>query len=282
MADYIKPTSDIFIRFLLGSEHNKDLLLDFINAVLEDADFPLVESVEILNPFNLKQFTYDKESILDVKAVDSHGRIFNIEIQAMGNELFVNRSIYYWAKNYTGQLEQGEEYRSLNPVICINILEFPLIANSDKTHTTFLLLEKDNQDIRLSDHLEIHFLEIPKFNDKQAELKDVLKQWLLYFKCEGREEETMRTILENSENLKKAHEQYMNFTGNSEYREAYEARRKWELDQNTLIYSAEQKGIEKGIEKGKIETARMMIKEGDPIEKVSRVTGLSQKEIDKL
>ena len=89
----VKPTSDIFIRFLLGSESNKDLLLDFINAVLEDAEFPLIRSVTILNPFNLKTTIYDKESILDVKAVDAYGKVFIVEIQSTGNEHFVSRSV---------------------------------------------------------------------------------------------------------------------------------------------------------------------------------------------
>ncbi|MBF0231015.1 MAG: PD-(D/E)XK nuclease family transposase [Desulfamplus sp.] len=30
---YIKPTSDIFIKYLLGTEDHKDLLLSFINKV---------------------------------------------------------------------------------------------------------------------------------------------------------------------------------------------------------------------------------------------------------
>ncbi|MBF0411958.1 MAG: PD-(D/E)XK nuclease family transposase [Desulfamplus sp.] len=43
---YIKPTSDIFIKYLLGTEEHKDLLLSFINAVMTDSGFPLVKSVE--------------------------------------------------------------------------------------------------------------------------------------------------------------------------------------------------------------------------------------------
>lgn len=35
----IKATSDIFFKYLLGSEENKDLLLSFLNAVLVDSEF---------------------------------------------------------------------------------------------------------------------------------------------------------------------------------------------------------------------------------------------------
>ena len=45
---YIKPYSDIFIHYLLAQEENKDLLLDFINAVLIDSDFPKIKEFLIL------------------------------------------------------------------------------------------------------------------------------------------------------------------------------------------------------------------------------------------
>lgn len=78
MSFYIKPTSDIFIHYLLGSEHNKELLLSFINAVLENAGPKQVTAVEILNPFNIKMYPDDKLSIVDIKATDSGGAIFHI------------------------------------------------------------------------------------------------------------------------------------------------------------------------------------------------------------
>jgi len=68
MSSFINPLSDIFIKYLLGSEKNKDLLLSFINAVLEDAGLDKIVDVTIRNPFNVKEFTIDKESVVDVKA----------------------------------------------------------------------------------------------------------------------------------------------------------------------------------------------------------------------
>ncbi len=47
MNSDIKATSDIFIKYLFGSEHNKDLLIDFINANLLEIGFDEVVEVEI-------------------------------------------------------------------------------------------------------------------------------------------------------------------------------------------------------------------------------------------
>ncbi len=65
---YVKPTSDIFIKYLFGKEEHKPLLLDFINAVQKSRDFPLIKDLEIKNPFNIKTIAAEKESSLDIKA----------------------------------------------------------------------------------------------------------------------------------------------------------------------------------------------------------------------
>ena len=130
---YINPLSDIFMLYLLGKEENADLLLDFINSVLLDADFDVVKEAKVKNPFNIKSFKFDKSTVLDVKAVDENNRVYNIEVQIIGNEIFANRSLYYWAKLYSGQLRSSKKFDTLKPVICINLLGFNLF----KKLTTF-------------------------------------------------------------------------------------------------------------------------------------------------
>ena len=60
----VAASFDIFIKYLFGSEENKELLLSFLNSGLEDSDFQKIVNVEIKNPFNIKCFISDKESIL--------------------------------------------------------------------------------------------------------------------------------------------------------------------------------------------------------------------------
>ena len=72
MERLVNPTSDFFVRYLLGQEENKSVLLDFINAVLTDSGFKPAVDLTIENPFNLKSYMSDKESILDVKAIDEN------------------------------------------------------------------------------------------------------------------------------------------------------------------------------------------------------------------
>ena len=108
------PLADLFARALLGDKRNTGVLVNFINAFLTPKELSPVISAEIINPYNLKEYFDDKETILDVKARDSHKRIIDIEIQISTGEYFANRSLLYWAKNYQSQLKKSDVYTMLN------------------------------------------------------------------------------------------------------------------------------------------------------------------------
>jgi predicted transposase/invertase (TIGR01784 family) len=60
---------------------NRNLLIHFLNATL-GPDLPSpVTQVDILNPYNEREFLTDKVSIVDVKARDDHARLYQAEIQ---------------------------------------------------------------------------------------------------------------------------------------------------------------------------------------------------------
>ena len=270
----VKITTDIFFRYLFGSESNKDLLLDFINAVLVDADFRPVKDVFIKNPFNLSNLATLKESILDVKAIDENGSTFDIEVQVAEEIDFGKRTLYYWAKNYSEQLEKGDEYYELKPVICINILNYNLFDEIDKIHACFLIKEKDRDDFILNDHFQIHFIEMSKFERDSKDINEILKQWLLFMKY-GDKEDLMRYAI-TDEKIYKAKEEYKKFTMNDELKESYEAHMKWVRDYNSGLSNS----FSKGKIEGKIETARKMKEDGLSVEVISKYTGLSRDEIE--
>ena len=291
MSNYINPVRDIFIKFLFGSEENKDLLLSFINSVLEDADFPKIVKVYLKNPFNYKEFSVDKESILDVKAEDEEGTIFNIEVQANDLMYFKNRSLYYWARIYSGQLKNAEIYEELNPVVSINLIDGIMFNQLKNCHTCFLLTEKKNPEFVLSNHLFMHFIEIKKIQN--IPLKKALNQWINYFINEGRET-NMKILLKDDPIMEKAHNVYKRFTEDEKLREMYEAREKFRRDLASQMHVSEQRGIEKGIKKGreegrkegkkenKIETAKAMLAEGLDTDLIIKITQLAQEVIESL
>lgn len=293
MDKTVHPYSDIFVRYLLGDETNTDLLLSFINAVHEDYQLPLISSLSIKNPFNLKSYTIDKESAIDIKAEDEKHRQYDIEIQVAGNESYKHRSLYYWSKLYSSQISENDTYKKLKPAICINLLNFTLIDTHDKPHSCFVLKEMKNPDLTLTDHLLIHFIELPKFV-KETSFSTIFEKWLAFFKFEGRKEAIMETIIKDEPILEKAHEKYNRFTSDEELMAVYEARIKYQMDYNTDVEYALEKGIEKGIEKGmkkgiekgskkrSFEIAKELLNMGFSVEQITRATGLTAEEIKLL
>jgi len=276
MGIYVKPTSDIFFRYLFGSEENKELLLSFINSIMIDVNFPKLASIEIKNPFNLKTIVFEKETILDIKANDETGRQYDIEVQSTGDTNFRARSLYYWAKLYVSQLNESEIYKSLKPTICINVLDFTLIEPIDRFHTCFMLHEIIEPENVLTDHIVLHFLELPKFDITKHNTK--IQKWLTYLKSEGKEEDIMKILIQEDKEIEKAHNIYKKFTKDNEMLELYEAREKFRKDYNSIMANK----IEEAEERRNREIAKKMKIEGDDNEKISRITGLTIEEIDKL
>ena len=49
-------------------------------------------------------------SILDIKATDEKGRVFDIEMQMGEQSYFGKRELYYWGKAFTDQLGAGRNF----------------------------------------------------------------------------------------------------------------------------------------------------------------------------
>ena len=95
----INRMNDYFVRYLLGSVGNEDILENIVNAVLEDLGFEAVHNLQIINPHNLPENINLKESVLDVKAITKDKRKVIIEIQLSGNIDFLRRIYYYISKS---------------------------------------------------------------------------------------------------------------------------------------------------------------------------------------
>jgi predicted transposase/invertase (TIGR01784 family) len=267
----------MFFRYLFGDESRKGLLISFLNAVHADSGFPRIADVEIRNPYNLRDWRRGKESILDIHAVDETGRQYDIEVQTEREQAFKARCLYYWAHKYADQLEDGEEYHILKPVIFIGVLDFTLFPEIPRSHLWFLLREEHDRELVLTDHHVMHFLQIP-YHDKNV-IDSELKKWLTFLRYEGTpEEKAEMKILLTDEDINTAHKVYEDFTQDPDLREQYRAHQKWKRDQLWRLKNAERRGRDK---QSRI-TAVKMIEEGMDNELISRVTEFSVEEIEKL
>ena len=295
IMEKISPRVDLAFKKIFGVEENKDLLISLINSIVGKEDQVL--DITLLNPYNPKNFRQDKLSILDVKATNQDGKRFNIEIQISDEADYDKRALYYWAKLYTEQLKVAQDYSALSKAIGIHILNFTSIPQAQNYHNVFHITEKENGFTYFKD-LELHTIELNKFtSDSSEELKDIvaktrtaLDMWVAFL--------TRHDLLTadrlpkelDDKNLKKALHvlDVLNFS--KEERELYEDHLKWlRIEANTLKKAAAEAlaegisiGEARGIEKGKSELIKMMLNQGNPVDKIAKITGLSITEIKKF
>ena len=279
----VKKLNDYFIRYFFGLKGDEDLLLSFINAIMIDSNFATFVSVDILNPFNLTEKAGNKESIVDLKAVTEDGIIVIIEIQTYSTKNFFERTLYYWSKNYSNVLKKGEEYPELKPVISINLIDNILFDITDnRMHTCYLLKEKNSNKI-LTDHIQMHYVEIPKF-DENADIKKELKNWILFLK--SNKEEDMSQLLKEDTIFEKAMKKYNYFTDNKDLLNEYDRREAFLVYQSSLMIDFKEEGIKEGKLEGrkdeKYSIAKTLKQMNMDDASISKATGLSIEEIRNL
>ena len=261
------------------------MLKDFLNAVLTDSDYPPLCEVRVRNPHNLSAGINQRESILDVKATDESGRLFDIEIQAIEDTRFTERTLYYWAEIYAKQIKRGESFDMLKPVICINVLNFILDRRHNDVHSEYHIVNKRHPNLALSGAFGIHYLEIPKFKGTGKPVKRALYEWLAFLK-DGANEEVFMEYLINDPHVLRAEEKFKNFTLIPPEQDAYEAHMKWVSMSKDLVADSFTKGVAEGKSSGKEEKAREtainLKKEHISVEIIMRATGLSKEEIENL
>uniref|UniRef100_UPI00402A90C6 Rpn family recombination-promoting nuclease/putative transposase n=1 Tax=Bacillus sp. DX2.2 TaxID=3073452 RepID=UPI00402A90C6 len=276
---------DFAFKQLFGTKGSEDILTGFLNAILEESlDVPIV-SLQLEDPHLHKAYEDDKLSILDLLATLDNGTQINVEIQLRNTHDMIKRSLYYWSKLYTSQMQEGMPYRSLRKTITINLLDFKLFSSEEAFHTTGKLWNTRTHQV-LCDDMEIHFVEIPKLVKQWREEKvnpweNAFVRWMLLLPAHEDEHltQTLEEIAMNQDPiLQKAMDKWENMSHDSSFRLAYEAREKLLLDEQAKLTHAEQEGMEKG----KTQLIRGMHKNGMPLADIAKFTGLSTEEIRKI
>ncbi|PGV04649.1 Rpn family recombination-promoting nuclease/putative transposase, partial [Bacillus cereus] len=115
---------DFAFKQLFGTSGNEDILIAFLNAILQNSLESPIVSLQLEDPHLHREHEEDKLSILDISATLDTGTKVNVEIQLNNNHDMIKRSLYYWGRLYTSQLQKGMPYSSLHKTITINLLNF--------------------------------------------------------------------------------------------------------------------------------------------------------------
>ena len=288
----LKPTNDIIFKRLFGKKGNERIVKDFLEGVLDTK----IEKVELGKETQLLPDKIDEKiGILDVRVTLENSTSVDIEMQNINYGNITKRVTYYLNQLYTSELSRGKNYTQLNKAIVIAILNFDYFEDIEEYHTVWKITEQHNKDKTLEEQ-EIHFVEIPKFLKSKIDVERKLDQWMLFIDYSRRE--LLKMAEEKNNMIREASAEYEYLTGDEEVQRLAFLRRKFELDYNSGMQCAEDRGIEKGrkegIEKGRkegkeegkkanqLEVAKKLKEKGAEVDFIVEITGLSKEEIERL
>ena len=175
MSDY-KPTNDYIFGRIFGHKKNSDLLKDLLEAILPDIE---IKMIELNKQVSLeRKLMRDKLGVLDILATLNNDIKVNIEMQVTDYHNTIDRSLFYDAGVYHESLQKNEDYLQIPKVIGIWILGYDLFDEGPFHETA--RFRRDYNKEELTDKIELHYIQLPKFKQKCKRISNKLEQWLTF------------------------------------------------------------------------------------------------------
>ena len=289
---YINPYTDYGFKYLFGTEPNKDITLELVNALLQGKE--VIKSLTLLPAEQLGDTEEDRRSVFDVYCENEKGDKIIIEMQKADQPWFKDRSVYYSSFPIRSQGEKGKWLFGLKAVYTIGILNFVFDDDKDDTeyyHHIVQLMDVEKKEV-FYDKLTYIYLEMPKFKKTEDELVTMADKWLYALKYlpellerpKALQERIFSKFFEVAEVAALSKEEYAKY---------------WEsekifYDNVGAFMAAEAKGLAKGLARGRaegraegeqskaIETARRMKTDGMSVASIAKYTGLAIEIIESL
>ena len=275
----INRLNDVFFKSLMGDINRKELTLSFLNAILKpDGIDPFVD-IRFSDQESEPTMDGGKAPRLDIVAVLNDGSQVDIEVQVNSQDFIIERSLMYWSRLYGNQLVRGDDYASLKKVIIIDILAFIHLDEANWYNIAQFTI-KDSHRI-ITDHIQMHFLEIPKLKLKDLRCLRKIEAWGAYFSGKYHDRE-MEEIIMAEPAIKKALEYENYFTQDDALRRKYEMRQDGMREWVTSINAAERRGEQKGEQNRSMQMAKTMLKDNMAVELIAKYSGLTKDEIAAL
>ena len=284
-GELIPLTFDIMFTEIFNNPDNICILEEFISNYL---DIPLnlvIGNLEILSRRLSKEERYDSRKEVDL-LLNYQGKKINIEMSNSASDGVINRNVVYLCKIHGRQLKTNDiNYSRINDTIQIMFNNFD--TDNDLKTTWYL---RDDAGNILTSKLRIDIINLVKGKDlcyTGSEKVDYLINWCKLLTTSNKDNvknisyqimshKSTNTLMSNMSMLSEENEMVRLYTKLS----------RREMEYNTLIAEATEKGLKEGIEKGieqnNLEIAKKMLKENIEVETISKITGLTKEEIAKL
>lgn len=274
---YINPKTDFAFKHFFGKEPHKDLLISFLNGVFKGRKV-IIDLV--YNSTELKgSQSNDRKTIFDLYCTGKDGDMFIVEMQQAKQEFFKDRMIYYTSNliYHQGKPTSSKWNYELPEIYLIAIMDFSFDNTHPNQYEHDVRLIDINSNTQFYNKLGYIFIEMPKFKKKETELETGEDAWLFSLRHMGTLTEIPVSLREKEEFVKLFNIAEVSNL-NPDEMAAYEASLKIARDN----YGHDETVRKEARHERDLEIAAELKREGMAIDKISKITKLTVKEIESL
>lgn len=286
MSKFINPFTDIGFKRIFGQEISKPVLIVFLNALL--ADERKIVDVKFLDKEKIGISEGNRSLIYDIYCETETGEHIIVEMQNKYQPYFKKRSIYYMSRSIVEQGERGSNWNyDIKAVYLVAFLNFKLSDISENFRTDVTLMDMKHRTV-FSDKVRLIYLQLPYFTKEADDCENVFER-IIYVLKHMDALKRMPWMLQDQV-FKKLSEIAEVASLSKEEREQYDESLRHYRD--TLVVmegqylEGEKKGHAEGLAEGELNKAKNVAKNlkamGMELEDISKATGLSVAEIEKL
>jgi predicted transposase/invertase (TIGR01784 family) len=312
---FVNPFTDFGFKKLFGSEPNKDILIDFLNAVVLP-EGRKIKDLTYKNPLKLGRSNSDRSAIFDLYCIGQNEEHFIVEMQKAKQNYFKDRSVFYASFPIQEQGLKGNWDYEMSAIYSVGILDFVFDENKKSNLVGEVRHEVKLKDQNCSvfyDKLTFIYLEMPNFTKKLEDCESIYDKWLYVLKYLATMEEVPAKLQERvfKKLFKVAEIAKFKSADRDEYEDSIKRYRDLKATYDYAIMEAAKKaekaglaagtaagtaaglaagtaagtaagiaaGIVRGKIEGKIETAKILLRKKLEVDFIHEVTGLPIKQI---
>lgn len=260
---------------------NKRVVKGFVMPLLGLTEGQITE-VEVIDPYEEGEGEEEKEGILDIKIHLNNNHKINIEMQNQYQEDWSERSIFYNCRMFTEGFVHGSAYGAMEPCIHVGILNFNQLKGRGFHHCIMLKDVKTGE--LYSSKFVFHMIELKKLeaaSDEERKLE--LYRWARLIAAKSWEAVCMEA--KGNPYMEEALGEMDKINQSEKERYLYLRREMAASDEKSRLITAENKGIEKGVEKtitALIETFKEVgFSREDSIDRITHKLSISREKAEK-
>lgn len=282
---FVSLVSDAGFKAVFACRSNKELLIGLLNHLLPKGVI-VSDIVEYCDREQLQDTVKSKKGFLDLICKDRNGAQFIVEVQDECYADFFKRVVYYASGVYHMQLPVSGEYNALRPVYVVSILNYRLrhedegMWDTDHIVSHYEFMETRTKEFA-NQTISITFAELKRFTKtlEQCESdRDILFYWLLH----SQSIEEVPDAINGSPFMKRMVTACEYAAFSPEQKLKFEIDMINEFDREYAISQNYAKGKAEGRYERNLELANAMKNKGIPISDIADITGMPEKEIEKL